>query len=84
MAFNLASEFVFVTRFLTFVSILFSTAVSAELVARLLILGILFSTSVILELKSVFLTKLLTSGILFSTVVNTEFAAKLLISGILF
>ena len=53
MAFNLASEFVFVTRFVTF-GILFSTAVSAELVARPLILGILSSTSVILELKSVF------------------------------
>ena len=34
--------------------ILFSTAVSVELVAKPLILGILFSISVILELESVF------------------------------
>ena len=41
--------------------ILFSIVVNAELVANLLILSILPSTSVILELKSVFLTKPLTS-----------------------
>ena len=78
MAFNLASKPVFVTRLVT------SDAVNAELVARPLMLGILPSTSVILELKSVFLTKLLTSGILFSTAVNADFVAKPLISGILF
>ena len=41
----------------------------------------LFSISVILVLKSVFLTKLLIPGILFSTVINTVFVAKLLVSG---
>ena len=34
--------------------------------------------------KSVFVTKLITSGILFSTAVNAEAVAKLLTSGILF
>ena len=34
-------------------------------------------------LKSVFLTRLLTSGILFSAVVRSVFVAKLLTSGIL-
>ena len=53
MAFNLASKSVFVTR-LVISSILLSTAVNAELVARLLILDILSSISVILELKSAF------------------------------
>ena len=53
MAFNLASRSVFVIRLVTS-GILFPTAVNAELVARPLILGILPSTSVILELKSVF------------------------------
>ena len=48
MSFNLASKSVFVTR-LVISDILFSTAVNAELVARLLILGILPSISVILE-----------------------------------
>ena len=41
------------TKLLTF-RILFSTAVNAELVAKPLLLGILPSTSLILELKSVF------------------------------
>ena len=53
MAFNLASKSVFVTK-LVISGILFSTAVNDELVARPLILGILSSTSVILESKSVF------------------------------
>ena len=57
--------------------ILFSTAVNAELVAKLLILP---SISVTLVLKSFFLIKLLTSGILFST---AKFVAKPLILGIL-
>ena len=37
----------------------------------------LFSISVTLVLKSVFLTRLLTSGVLFSTLVNAVFVAKL-------
>ena len=44
---------VFVTKLLTF-CILFSTAVNAELVANPVILGILFSISVILAFKSFF------------------------------
>ena len=42
--------------------ILFLTACNDELVAKPVILGILPSTSVILELKSAFLTKPLTLG----------------------
>ena len=42
-------ESVFVTKLLTF-DILFPTAVNAELVANPVILGIIFSISVILEL----------------------------------
>ena len=42
-------ESVFVTKLLTF-GILFPTAVNAELVANPVILGIIFSISVILEL----------------------------------
>ena len=53
------------TKLPTFV-ILFSTAVNAELVANPVILGILPSISIILELKSVFLTKPLVSGIFLS------------------
>ena len=37
-----------------------------------------------LALKSVFVTRLVTSGILFSTAVNTELVARLVIVGILF
>ena len=66
MVFNLASKSVFVIK-LVISDILFSAAVNDELVARPLILGILPSTSVILELKSVFLTKLVTSGNFLST-----------------
>ena len=47
------------------------------------ILGILPSTSVILALKFVLFTRLLTSGILFSTAVIAELVAKLVILGIL-
>ena len=47
--------------------ILSSTEVNAEFVAKPLILGILFSMSVILVLWSVFLTSLLVSGILLSS-----------------
>ena len=75
MPFNLASKSVFVTKLLTS-GILFSTVVNAELVARPAILGILPSTSVILESKSVFITKVLTLGILFSIAVNAEVAAS--------
>ena len=53
------------TKPLTF-DILFSTAVNAELVAKPLILRILFSNSVILAFKSVFLTKPLVLGTFFS------------------
>ena len=63
---------------------MFSTTVNDELVARQLIIGVLPSTSVILESKSVFLTKPVALGILFSTAVNAGFVAKALISGILF
>ena len=45
---------------------LFSTAVNAELVAKPVILGILFSISVILAFKSVFLASSLVSGIFLS------------------
>ena len=51
---------------LLILGILFSTRVNASLVAKPLILGILLSISVILALKSAFLTKLLTSGIFVS------------------
>ena len=83
MSFNLASKSVFVTR-LVISGILFSTAVNAELLARPLMLGILPSTSVILELKSTLSTELVTLGILFSTAVNAEVVHKPVISGILF
>ena len=51
----------FLTKLLTF-GISCSIAVNAELVAKPLILGILPSISVILELRSVFLSKPLVSG----------------------
>ena len=57
--------FRFLTKLVTF-GILFLTAVNAELVAKPVILDILFFISVILELYSVFLTKPLVSGIFFS------------------
>ena len=53
MSFNLASKSVFVTKLVTS-GILFSTVVNAKVVAKPLILGILHSTSVILESKPVF------------------------------
>ena len=81
MSFNLASQSAFVTKLVTS-SILFSSAVNAELVARPLILVILPSTSVILESKCVYLTRLVTLGILFSTAVKSEVVAKPLISRI--
>ena len=57
--------FRFLTKSVTF-GILFLTAVNAELVAKPVILDILFFISVILELYSVFLTKPLVSGFFFS------------------
>ena len=51
---NLVLNIFFFTRLLIS-GILFSTAVNSEIVAKPLILGILSSTSLILELKSVFL-----------------------------
>ena len=57
---------VFLTKLLTF-GILFSTAVNAELVGNPVILGILFSISVILAFKSVFfLARSHVLGIFFS------------------
>ena len=83
MFFNLASKSVFVIK-LVISGSLFSTAGNNELVAKPLILGILPSTSVILESKSACITKLVTLGILFSTAVNSVLLAKPLISGIFF
>ena len=77
------SRFVFFFTKLLTSGILFSTAVNAELVAKLLVLGILPSISVTLVLKFAYSTKILTSGILFSTAVNAELVAKPLILGIL-
>ena len=62
MSFNSASKSVFVTKLVT-PGIFLSTVFNTELVARRIILGILPSTSVILESKPVFLTKLVTLGI---------------------
>ena len=56
---------IFFTKLLTS-GISFSTAVSHELVAKPVILGILFSISVISAFKSVFLTRSLVSGIFLS------------------
>ena len=76
---NLASKSVFVIKFssanlalnkqfslTTNIRNFFSTAVNAELVAKPVILGILFSVSVILAFKSVVLARSLVSGIFFS------------------
>ena len=92
MAFNLASESIFVIKLLTS-GILHSISVILALkfvfVTKLLILRILISISVTLELKFVFFTRLLTSGILFSTSVSLVlksvfFFTKPLTSGVLF
>ena len=58
--FNLASKSVFFTKLLIISGILFSTAVNAELVAKPVTIGILPSISVILVLRSVYLTNPLT------------------------
>ena len=59
-----SSQF-FLTKLLT-LGILVSTAVKAVVVAKLVILGILFLTSFILVLRVVLVTKLVISGILSS------------------
>ena len=64
LIFNFSNFSVLFTKPLTS-GILFSTAVNVELVAKPVILGILSSTLLILELKSVFLTKPLTSDIFY-------------------
>ena len=51
----------FFTKLLT-LDILFSTGVSAEFVAKPLILGFLFSILLFLILQSIFLTSILVSG----------------------
>ena len=56
------SQFFFVTKLLT-LGILFSTAVRAVVVARLVILGLSFVTSFILALRVVLAAKLVISGI---------------------
>ena len=63
----------FFTRLLT-LEILFSTAINAELVAKPVILGILFSISVILAFKSVLLASSLVSGIfLFVSLISVSY-----------
>ena len=57
--------YIYLTKLLTS-SILFSTAVNAEVVAKPIIIGVLFFISVILTLQSNFLTIPLVSGISFS------------------
>ena len=55
------SESVFFTKILAS-GILFPTAVNAELVAKPVMLGIIFSMSVIVGFKSVFLARTFVSG----------------------
>ena len=57
---------VFLTKLLT-LDILFSTVVTAVVVAKLAILGILFLPSFILALRAVVLTKLVVLSISFSS-----------------
>ena len=61
----------FLTKLLTS-GILFSRVINSVFIAKLLILGILPSISVILVLQSVFLTKPLVSGIFFSNSVLSK------------
>ena len=72
---------------LSTLGILFSTAVKATVVAKLVILVTLFLTSFILALRAVVTAKLLILGILFLTsfivVLTVVLVAKLVISGIL-
>ena len=67
--------------------ILFSTAVRAVVVARLVILGILFLTSFILALRAVVVAKLVILVISFLTsfilALRALLVAKLVLSGIL-
>ena len=59
----IVSQSVFSTKLLT-LGILFSTAVRAVVVDKLIILGILLLTSFILALRAVVVAKLVISGIL--------------------
>ena len=63
LLFNFTKFCIIITTKLLTLSISFPTAVNAELVAKPVILGILFSISVILTFKSVFLASSLVSGI---------------------
>ena len=72
--FNLVSKSIFILP-----SISLTLVLKSIFLTKILILGILFSTTV----KTDFVAKLLISGILFSTTVKADFVAKLLISGIL-
>ena len=63
---------------------LFSTAVNAELVANPVILGILFSVSVILAFKSVLLARSLVLGIFFSALLNLFSRSDLSVSYLVF
>ena len=76
----------FLTKLLI-LGILFSTAVNEEVVARSVILGISFFTSIIFVLRLVLVTKLLISGILssiffilalYSVFLTTSFLSRLL------
>ena len=64
----ISSNFIFIfTKFCVIVSFLFSTLVRAAAVATLVILSILFLTSIILGLRVVSVAKLAISGISSST-----------------
>ena len=76
----------FLTKLLI-TGILFSTAEKAVVVAKLVIVSILFLTSFILALRAVVVAKLVTVGILFLTssilARRVVLLAKLVISGII-
>ena len=74
---------VFLAKLLTF-GILFSTAVNAELVANPVILGISFSSSVILAFKCVFLARSIVLGIFFSASLNFFSRSDLPVSYLVF
>ena len=78
---SLLSKSVFFTKFSC--TILALTASLANLLNSVVVIY-LFSISLILVSKSLFSTRLLTSGILFSIVFSAAFVARLLILGILF
>ena len=64
---SFVSQSVFLTKLLV-LGILFSTAVNSEVVAKPVILGILFLTSFMFVLRLILVTKLLISGILSSII----------------